>query len=309
MIVESLRLGCAPEIEDWRMEMTPVDFVAATMVHIASDPDSYGGTYHLANPEPPLADDVFDLLEEQGYPLERVPYDEWLQRIDAVPAEEGTPGEIVSGAAPAAEELRDDNTYDDNNTRRILGSDGPTRPAIDEDLLETYAQYFAERGWIEASTRHQAKGISTFEPQLVAHTPERAVREPPNDECLSLKPDAYLTYVHVRSIDFEDLVEAHDFAHDLIQVLLCGGRTGQYYYALSDVAHPQVRAVEQFGHVVLDALDVAEEGVLFRLAGVGVDVDVVAGVSGVRGVGIVLPVLARLEVFHVPWPRSRPRGR
>jgi amino acid adenylation domain-containing protein/thioester reductase-like protein len=155
VIVESLRLGCAPEIEDWRMEMTPVDFVAAAMVHIASDPDSYGGTYHLANPEPPLADDVFDLLEEQGYPLERVPFDDWLQRIDTDPAEEGTPGEIVSVAAPAAEDLRDDNTYDEANTRRVLGSDGPARPAIDEDLLETYAQYFAERGWIDASTVKQ----------------------------------------------------------------------------------------------------------------------------------------------------------
>jgi len=157
VIVESLRLGCAPEIEDWRMEMTPVDFVAAGLVHIASDPHSYGRTYHLANPEPPLADDVFDLLEGQGYPLERVPYDEWLQRIDAAPPEAGNPGEIVSGAAPAAEVLGDDNTYDDNNTRRILGSDGPTRPAIDADLLETYAQYFAERDWIEASSK--ASGV------------------------------------------------------------------------------------------------------------------------------------------------------
>jgi thioester reductase-like protein len=155
VIVESLRLGCAPEIEDWRVEMTPVDFVAGAMLHIASDPDSYGGTYHLANPEPPPADDVFDLLEERGYALERVPYDEWLTRIDAAPPEEGTPGEIVGGAAPAAEELRDDNTYDDGNTSRALGDAGPSRPAIDGDLLETYAAYFAEQGWIEASDVRQ----------------------------------------------------------------------------------------------------------------------------------------------------------
>jgi amino acid adenylation domain-containing protein/thioester reductase-like protein len=156
VIVESLRLGCAPEIEDWRMEMTPVDFVAAAILHIASDAGAYGRTYHLANPEPPPADDVFDLLEEQGYPLERVPYDEWLLRIDADPPEGGTPGEIVGGAVPAAEALRDDNTYDDGNTRRALGDDGPTRPAIDEDLLEAYARYFAEQGWIEATgNRHQ----------------------------------------------------------------------------------------------------------------------------------------------------------
>ena len=88
------------------MEMTPVDFVAAAILHIASDAGAYGGTYHLANPEPPPADDVFDLLEEQGYPLERVPYDEWLLRIDAAPPEEGTPGEIVGGAVPAAESAK-----------------------------------------------------------------------------------------------------------------------------------------------------------------------------------------------------------
>ena len=57
----------------------------------------------------------------------------------------------MGGAAPAAEELRDDNTYDDGNTRRVLRDEGPSRPAIDGELLDTYARYFAEQGWIEAS--------------------------------------------------------------------------------------------------------------------------------------------------------------
>src|ERR671916_2261956 len=143
LIVESLRLGRAPEIEGWRMEMTPVDFVAAAILHIASDPAAQGGTYHLADPDPPSAEEVYDLLEEVGYPLERLPYDEWLQKIDAAPPQEGTPGEIVGGAASATDELREDNTYKDSNTRRILGDDGPTRPDIDVALMETYARYFA----------------------------------------------------------------------------------------------------------------------------------------------------------------------
>ncbi|MBA2534945.1 MAG: thioester reductase domain-containing protein, partial [Rubrobacter sp.] len=160
VIVESLRLGCAPEIEDWRMEMTPVDFVAAAILHLASDAAAQGGTYHLANPNPPTANEVFDLLEEEGYPLECLPYEEWLQRIDAAPPEEGSPGEIVGGAAPAAEELRDENTYDDSNTRRVL-DDGPGRLAINGDLMETYAQYFAEQGWTGTSgIRHQASAGS-----------------------------------------------------------------------------------------------------------------------------------------------------
>ncbi|HEX6709837.1 MAG TPA: thioester reductase domain-containing protein [Rubrobacter sp.] len=150
VVVESVRLGSAPEFEGWRMEMTPVDFVAAAITHIASDPEASGGIYHLANPDPPPAEAVFDRLEELGYPLERLPYEEWLDRIDAAPPEEGSPGEILRGAAPAAEELGDGNVYDDRNARRALRNGGPGRPAIDGELVDTYVRYFAQQGWTGA---------------------------------------------------------------------------------------------------------------------------------------------------------------
>jgi amino acid adenylation domain-containing protein/thioester reductase-like protein len=147
VIVESLRLECAPEIDGWRMEMTPVDFVASAIVHLASDPEFLGRTYHLANPDPPSAATLFDRLEELGYPLERLPYDEWLESIDAAPPKEGSPGEILRGAAPGATELSDGNVYDDGNLRHALRNGGPQRPEVDGELMETYARYFAERGW------------------------------------------------------------------------------------------------------------------------------------------------------------------
>jgi thioester reductase-like protein/amino acid adenylation domain-containing protein len=150
VIVESLRLECAPKVDGWRMEITPVDFVAAAIVHIASDSEEPGGTYHLANPDPPSAEELFDRLEELGYPLERLPYDEWLERIDASPPEEDSPGEVLRGAAPAAEEIGDGNTYGDRNTRRALRNGGPGRPAIDGELMQTYVRYFEEQGWTGA---------------------------------------------------------------------------------------------------------------------------------------------------------------
>jgi thioester reductase-like protein/amino acid adenylation domain-containing protein len=161
VIVESTRLGYAPEIEGWHMEMTPVDFVAAAILHLASEKAAQGGTYHLANPEPPPADEVFDRLEEQGYQLERLPYDEWLQRIDATPPEEGSPGEVLQGTSPSADEIWEENTYIDRNARRALGDRGPTRPAFDGDLMETYARYFVRQGWTRASgNKHQASAGS-----------------------------------------------------------------------------------------------------------------------------------------------------
>ncbi len=157
VLVEALRLGRAPEVEGWSLEMTPVDFVAGAILHLASDPKTLGGTYHLANPDPPPAAEVFDRLEDLGYTLDRLPYDEWLDAVNAAPRREDDPvGDVLRGAAPAAQELDDGNIYDDHNARRALGNGGPRRPAIDAELLATYARYFAERGWVQApATLHE----------------------------------------------------------------------------------------------------------------------------------------------------------
>nr|WP_266096581.1 thioester reductase domain-containing protein [Rubrobacter marinus] len=54
VISESARAGLAPKIDGWRMEMTPVDFVAGAILGLADYPGAPGKTFHLANPEPPL---------------------------------------------------------------------------------------------------------------------------------------------------------------------------------------------------------------------------------------------------------------
>ena len=159
VLSESLRLGAAPEVEGWRIEMMPVDFVAAAILDVASKSEATGGTYHLANPDPVSAGKVFDWLEEGGYTLERVPYAEWLRRLEAAPPEdEDGPGMILRGAAPDAEDLSDGNVYDDRNTRRALGEDGPRRPDMDGDLILTYARYFAARGWAPEPSALQETG-------------------------------------------------------------------------------------------------------------------------------------------------------
>ena len=157
VIVESLRIGAAPEVEGWLMEMTPVDFVAGTILHLASESAAVGGTYHLADPDPMPAADLFDCLEELGYPLQRLSYGEWIEAVKAVPhREEDAVGGTLRGAAPGVDELRDGNEYDDRNTRAALRSAGLRRPTFERDLIETYFRYFARRGWIDAPALQRA---------------------------------------------------------------------------------------------------------------------------------------------------------
>lgn len=165
VIAASLRLGAAPELEDWRLEMTPVDFVTAAIRHIASVspaasyPDDPASVYHLANPDPIPASEFFDTAEELGYPLERLPYEDWLEAVNAAPREEDDPiGGILHGAAPVEDDLRDTNLYDDRNTRRALGEDGPERPVFDGNLIGAYIRYFEEQGWVPRLREVERRG-------------------------------------------------------------------------------------------------------------------------------------------------------
>ncbi|MDP8950100.1 MAG: thioester reductase domain-containing protein, partial [Actinomycetota bacterium] len=155
VIAESLRIGYAPDIEGWRMEMTPVNFVCGAICHIASDPANAGRVFHLADPDPVPADKIFSWLEAMGYRLGRLSYPEWLEALRKAPRREadgdGFAG-ILLGAAPDTHELWDGNAYDDANSRNALLGSGLRRPTIDARLFGNYVHYFVGRGWVEAAT-------------------------------------------------------------------------------------------------------------------------------------------------------------
>ena len=161
VIAESLRIGAAPRIEGWRVEMTPVDFVSGAICHLADKPESAGRTFHLAEPDPVPADKVFGWFGEMGYPLEQLDYPEWLEAWRSAPNPESGGGVVegvLSGAAPEAHELWDGNLYDDSNTRQVLEKTGLHRPDLDSSLLGNYARHFADRGWVESPPEKPARG-------------------------------------------------------------------------------------------------------------------------------------------------------
>ena len=152
VIAESLRIGAAPRIEGWRVEMTPVDFVSGAICHLANERESAGRTFHLAEPDPVSADEVFGWFGEMGYSLEQLDYPDWLEAWRTAPKPEAGGGVVegvLSGAAPEAHELWDGNLYDDSNTRWVLGKTGLRRPNLNSSLLGNYARHFAEKGWVE----------------------------------------------------------------------------------------------------------------------------------------------------------------
>lgn len=135
------------------MEMTPVDFVSKAVCRIASDAGSLGRVFHLTNPDPVPAEEVFFWLEGMGYRLDRLDYRGWSrvwrESRRWAHGNGGASDGGLRGSPPTVEELWDGNAYDDRNTREALRGTGLRRPAIDASIFANYARHFAEQGWIE----------------------------------------------------------------------------------------------------------------------------------------------------------------
>ncbi|KAJ5387389.1 hypothetical protein N7509_009930 [Penicillium cosmopolitanum] len=166
LLVESIRLGFAPNVEGWRAEMTPVDFVSKSIIHLATQTDSVVDqtVFHLGDPRPVNTSSVFENLKELGYPTESLPWDEWVALwFEKRGSSKGGDGsftvDILRSGMPTVEFLRGIVVLDNALTRPFR--EVVERPKVDSILLETYARHWFARGWLpRPPSRQNALGRS-----------------------------------------------------------------------------------------------------------------------------------------------------
>lgn len=151
LIVESLHLGYAPDVEGWLAEMTPVDFVTQAIITLCDHVDSTQLVYHLGDSTPLTSRELFGTLAGLGYRTERLGWDEWVELWNERRAsrhDEPFTVDILRGGMPTAESLKAAVVLKDDATRAALKQYGLKKPKIDGSLLETYARHFFARGWL-----------------------------------------------------------------------------------------------------------------------------------------------------------------
>jgi thioester reductase-like protein len=141
----SLQLGCAPNL-DSQVELSPVDFVSRALVHLSLQPASAGQTFHLINPRLVPWDQVLAWLGELGSPLERLPWDDWLQALN-LSAERSADNALYpllpvlraepSDADESAGEAREPR-FACHRTLAALAGSGIDCPPLDPGLLRLY---------------------------------------------------------------------------------------------------------------------------------------------------------------------------
>jgi thioester reductase-like protein len=154
-------IGSAPDA-GIPLDLVPVDVLAAQIVHIALTRTAQTRTYHLTNPRPAMLSDMTEVLRGHGYPVEQVPFDEWVTRAVAYVADHPrhpfTPFVPLwvdrsphSGLVVKQMYFTDHfPRFGRDNTERALAGSGLVMPPTDTALLEHYVRFFQRAGFFPA---------------------------------------------------------------------------------------------------------------------------------------------------------------
>jgi amino acid adenylation domain-containing protein/thioester reductase-like protein len=151
LIVESIRLGFHPDVEGWRAEMTPVDFVSKSIIHLANQSQAKQLVFHLGDPEPVDMSSIFQDLEKLGYPTKPLGWEEWVsmwtEKRGSVTGGDGNfTVDILRSGMPSVDFLQGIVVLNNEATRPFRSV--VERPKVDIVLLETYTRHWFARGWL-----------------------------------------------------------------------------------------------------------------------------------------------------------------
>ncbi|WP_441249245.1 thioester reductase domain-containing protein [Kitasatospora sp. McL0602] len=142
---------------DLVLDLVPVDYCAATVVHTALAGPRPEPVLNLPGARPVSMNEVFDLIVGFGYPLRRLEYRAWYQELSAA-LERGDENEMrfylpLFGKDQPAEEVGFAGSKPEfraDNLRAALAGSGIECAPVDRTLFDRYLRYFVETGFLPA---------------------------------------------------------------------------------------------------------------------------------------------------------------
>jgi thioester reductase-like protein len=142
-----IQMGAMPALEA-RVSFVPVDYVSRSIVHLAQQAQSLGQCFHLNNPHYCTWRQIGEWIDQQGYPLDLIPYPEWEERLAQTTAENALHSLLPffqqrwsDAGLDFAELSLQRPQLDCTTTVKLLAAGEISCPAIDGDLLRTYFKY------------------------------------------------------------------------------------------------------------------------------------------------------------------------
>ena len=151
--------GLAPDI-DLPLDFVPADVCAAAVTYISTRVGADGGTYHLSSPRYALLGSLVDRLRQRGYPVDAIPYDEWVGRLVRYaarnPEHPMTPFvplfvDKCAGSDLTVAEMYLEHVfpaYTRTHLVQALGGSGITFPPVDAELFDLAIDRLMETGYL-----------------------------------------------------------------------------------------------------------------------------------------------------------------
>lgn len=154
-IVSAIEMKAFPRT-NYCMHMTPVDYVAAAIVHIAHKEEAIGQAFNIINPRPVSMKQLIADIRKCGYNIRYVPFPIWKKRLKDSTAENNSLVLLASlfdsGTDSSPGMLRHfigkDTTYDTSKTELLLNGSGIKCPVVDTKMIAAYLRYFKKLGKI-----------------------------------------------------------------------------------------------------------------------------------------------------------------
>lgn len=152
-ILKSCVTGQVAPSLDVEVDVTPVDYVAAAVVHLSRRPDSLGHAFYLVNPRPILWTDILAKLRSLGYPVQEIPYALWQQFLTqhSTASVEQNPMAMLSALFPVApSEVASVPRFrwDCSRTEAGLADASVACPPASAELIGKYVAYLIRCGFL-----------------------------------------------------------------------------------------------------------------------------------------------------------------
>ena len=139
-----------------RLDITPVDYVAEATVALIFEPEAFGKTFHLVNPDVKAFYEIVNLLIDYGYRIRFLPLGEYVDlfRNRRVLHQGKAYSSYFTAMARHFEKYFSDArfcfsaTFDIANVQSILEPRGISCPKINLDLLSSYLEYCIDAGYL-----------------------------------------------------------------------------------------------------------------------------------------------------------------
>jgi amino acid adenylation domain-containing protein/thioester reductase-like protein len=149
MVKACVTLGAVPDLSIM-LDVVPVDYVSKSIVHLSQQPESFGSAFNLSTSEQLNFTELVDLVSDLGYPLSRIPFDNWKADLFELAMHDPEGGWQVF--LPLINEIDMEVVsmprFDQENTLAGLRETGIQNLALGPDMLKIYFDYFIKSGYL-----------------------------------------------------------------------------------------------------------------------------------------------------------------